>query len=409
MRMIIALAFSLMPSLAFAAGATAIPSTCGAPAAMPDGWPVAAPAKEGLDPGLICSIGPALKGLTAVNSDGAVVALHPNSVVVVRHDTLAYEHYFRGYDTHTLHPIASISKSVVALLAGIASDQGLLRRVDARVFSYFPNDSDLQSQDKDSITIRDLLTMSSGLSWPELAVPYADPSNIVRQMAHASDPYRFVLARPLAATPGTAWNYNSGGVELLGDILMQVTHQPLDRFAQQALFGPLAIRDEDWAWVRAPNGNLAASGGLDLLPRDVAKIGQLVLNRGAWHGHQIVSAKWINEMTSRQVPLFRKANNLHVNSYGYLWWLGRSRVDDRDINWVAGVGWGGQKLYVVPSLDLVVAIAASDYEFFPAPDLVGSTALDIAVRAALEHGPNATASLKRLLPRPDEVTRTGRQ
>jgi hypothetical protein len=92
---------------------------------MPDGWPVAAPAKEGLDPGLICSIGPALKGLTAVNADGAAVALHPNSVVVVRHDTLAYEHYLRGYDTHTLHLIASISKSVVALLAGIASDQGL--------------------------------------------------------------------------------------------------------------------------------------------------------------------------------------------------------------------------------------------------------------------------------------------
>jgi hypothetical protein len=101
MRMFIVLALSLMPSLAFAAGATAIPSTCGAPAAMSDGWPVAAPAKEGLDPGLICSIGPALTGLTAVNADGAVVALHPNSVVVVRRDTLAYEHYFRGYDTHT--------------------------------------------------------------------------------------------------------------------------------------------------------------------------------------------------------------------------------------------------------------------------------------------------------------------
>jgi CubicO group peptidase (beta-lactamase class C family) len=136
----------------------------------------------------------------------------------------------------------------------------------------------------------------------------------------------------------------------------------------------------------------------------MAKIGQLVLNRGAWHGHQIVSAKWINEMTSRQVPLFRKAHNLHVNSYGYLWWLGRSRVGDR-----AGVGWDGQKLYFVPSPDLVVAITASDYEFFPAPGLVGNTALDIVLRAALEHGPNATASLKRLLPRPDEVIRTGRQ
>jgi CubicO group peptidase (beta-lactamase class C family) len=270
-------------------------------------------------------------------------------------------------------------------LAGIASDQDLLKRIDTRIVSYFPDNLDLQSQDKDRITVRDLLTMSSGLSWPELAVAYGDPSNIVRQMAHAPDPYRFVLTQPLAATPGTTWNYDSGGVELLGDILMQVTHQSLDKFAQQVLFGPLGIRDEDWAWVRAPNGYLAASGGLDLLPRDMAKIGQLVLNHGAWHGHQIVSAKWIAAMTSQQVPPFKKANNLRAASYGYLWWLGRSSVAGREINWVAGVGWGGQKLYVVPSLDLVVAITASDYDFFPAPNLVGNTALEIALRAALEH------------------------
>jgi CubicO group peptidase (beta-lactamase class C family) len=114
-------------------------------------------------------------------------------------------------------------------------------------------------------------------------------------------------------------------------------------------------------------------------------------------------------MTSRQVPLFGKANNLHVNSYGYLWWLGRSRVGNHEINWVAGVGWGGQKLYVVPSLDLVVAITASDYKFFPELNLIGNTALDIVLRAALEHGPNATASPTRLLHRRDEVIRTGRQ
>jgi CubicO group peptidase (beta-lactamase class C family) len=395
MRMIIVLALSLAPSLAVAAGAIAVPSTCGAPAAMSDGWPVAAPATEGLDPGLICSIGPALKGLTAVNVDGAVVALHPDGVIVVRHDVLVYEHYFRGSGAHTTHRIASISKSVVALLAGIASDHGWLKRIDARVFSYFPGGSDLRSQDKDTITVQDLLTMSSGLSWPEFAVPYSDPANIVQRMAQASDPYRFVLDRPLAATPGTTWHYNSGGVELLGGILMKITHQPLDKFAQQALIDPLGIWDGDWVWVRAPNGKFAASWGLYLCPRDLAKIGQLVLNHGAWHGHRIVSAKWINEMTSPQVPLFRLANNFHATSYGYLWWLGQSRVGGREISWVAGIGYGGQKLYVVPSLDLVVVVTASDYKLVPAPGLVGNTALDIVLHAALEHGPNAAVSLKR--------------
>src|SRR5262249_40026015 len=149
----------LMPAPALATETTVSPSNCAAPSEMADGWPVADPATTGLEPGLICSVGPVLEGLTAVNADGAVVPLHPNSVIVVRHGTLVYEHYFAGYGAHTLHPIASISKSVVALLAGIASDRGLLGRVDARVFPFFPNESDLQSQDKNTITIRDLLTM----------------------------------------------------------------------------------------------------------------------------------------------------------------------------------------------------------------------------------------------------------
>jgi len=405
MRMVIALALSLMPALAVAAGAIATPTTCVAPTVTSDGWPVAAPAKEGFDPGLICSIGPALKGLTAVNMDGAVVALHPNGVVVVRHGTLVYEHYFGRDDAHTVHPLMSISKSVVALLAGVASDHGWLKQVDAPAFSYFPDDSDLRSHDKDGITVRELLTMSSGLSWPELAVPYSNPANIVQRMAMAPDPYRFVLARPIAATPGTVWHYNSGGVELLGEILTKVAHQPLDQFAQQALFDPLGIRYADWVWGRAAHLKVAASWGLYLLPRDLAKIGQLVLNHGAWHGHQIVSAQWINEMASPQVPRFRKANEFHVNCYGYLWWLGRSRVGGQEINWVAGIGHGGQKLYVVPSLDLVVVVTAGDYNFFPETSLVGSTALDIVLRAALE----ATSSQKRLVSSGDETIRTGKQ
>jgi len=405
MRMIIALALSLMPSLAFAAGAIATPTTCGAPTASSDGWPVAAPAKEGFDPGLICSIGPALKGLTAVNVDGAVVALHPNGVVVVRHGTLVYEHYFGRDDAQRVHPLMSISKSVVALLAGIALDHGWLKQVDARAFSYFPDDSDLRSHDKDSITIRELLTMSSGLSWPEQAVPYSNPANIVQRMALVPDPYRFVLARPLAATPGTVWHYNSGGGELLGDILMKVAHQPLDQFAQQALFDPLGIRYADWVWERSQNDKLAASWGLYLLPRGLAKIGQLVLNHGTWHGHQIVSAQWINEMTSPQVPPFKWTNNSHANCYGYLWWLGESKVGSQEINWVAGIGHGGQKLYVVPSLDLVVVVTAGDYNLFPASGLVGNTALGIVLRAALE----ATSSQKQSVSNGDETIQTGKQ
>jgi CubicO group peptidase (beta-lactamase class C family) len=373
MRMIVMLALSLLPSLACAGDAT--PPTCGAPAAMSDGWSVAAPANEGLNPNLICNIGVSLE-----ETQGA----DPNGVVVVRHGTLVYEHYFAGGDANSVHGVASVTKSVVALLVGIAFDRGWLKSVDDRALSYLPGDAGLQSQEKDGITLRDLLTMTSGLKWPELAVSYSDPSNIERRMNVASDPYRFVLAQPLSAAPGTGWNYNSGGVELLGDILIKVSHQPLDKFAQQVIFDPLGIRN--WAWLRSSNGKLGASWGLTLRPRDLAKIGQLVLNHGAWNGQQIVSAQWINAMIAPQVPRPSSwpSGAYEAYSYGYLWWLGQLATRDRNVGWVAGVGWGGQRLYVVPSLDLVVVVAASNYNFGARQYLAGHTALNIVLHAAAD-------------------------
>jgi CubicO group peptidase (beta-lactamase class C family) len=379
MRMIVVLVLSLMPSLA--CRAEAVPPTCGPPADMSDGWAVAAPLNEGLDPHLICTIGPTLKTTQGADLDG---------VVVVRHGTLVYEHYFADddgmeYSADSMHDVRSVTKSVVALLVGIALDRGWLKHVDDRVSSYFPDDPGLRSQDKGSITLRDLLTMTMGLDWPELAVSYDDPSNIERRMNLAPDPYRFVLAQPLATTPGTVWNYNSGGVELLGAILMKVSHQPLDKFAQQALFEPLGIRH--WAWLQSSNGKLGASWGLRLRPRDLAKIGQLVLNHGTWNGHQIVSAQWISDMVTSQVRLPWQGRSVpyRAHDYGYLWWLGDLETRGRSVGWVAGVGWGGQRLYVVPSLDLVVAVTASNYKFGAQQYVAGYTVLDIVLRAALEH------------------------
>jgi CubicO group peptidase (beta-lactamase class C family) len=336
--------------------------------------------KRASTPALICKIGPRLEILERAS---------PNGVVVVRHGVLVYERYFvagTGSGADTLHGLHSVTKSIVALLTGIAFDRGWLTSINAPVLSFFPEYADLRTQDKYQITLRDLLTMTSGLKWPETTVSYTNPGNIEERMYVAPDPYRFVLAQPFVAPPGTLWNYNSGGVELLGDMLMKVSHEPLDKFAKEALFDPLGI--EDWAWARLPNGKFGAAGGLHLRPRDLAKIGQLVLNDGAWRGHQFVSTHWIKEMTSRQLPqwwLFRLPD-LHAYSYGYLWWLGRSSVGSREINWVAGVGLGGQRLYVVPSEDMIVVVTAGAYcRSFRAQDLAGNTALDMALSAAVTH------------------------
>jgi CubicO group peptidase (beta-lactamase class C family) len=363
-----ALAIVLLPAIARAA----TPESCPAPADLQDGWKTAAPAAEGLDPKVICAIGPTLENITEAD---------PNGVVVVRHGVLVFEYYFVGGTSDLLHGLQSVTKSVVSLLVGIAFDRRWLTNINASALSFFPEYTDFRTPDKDQITLRDLLTMTSGLKWPEMEVSYTNPANIYGRMALAPDPYRFVLIQPFVAPPGMVWNYNSGGVELLGEILMKVFSQPIDRFAKQALLDPLGIRD--WDWARLPNGKFGAAGGLYLRPRDLGKIGQLVLNHGAWHGHQIVSAKWTEEMTSRQQPLLDFAE-LHANSYGYLWWLGRSTVGGRDINWVAGVGFGGQRLYVVPSEDLVVVVTAGAYcGSYRAQDLAGATALDMALRATV--------------------------
>jgi CubicO group peptidase (beta-lactamase class C family) len=378
---LIAAAFCVLFAAAVARAST--PAECGAPTAMSDEWPVSPPAQQGLDPELICATGPGL----AKRTDAV-----PHGVVVARNGALVYERYFTTtgfavpYDANTLHDIASITKGVVALLIGIALDRGLLIDLDAPIMSSFPEYPDLRTPEKDRITLRHLLTMTSGLSWPERAISLDDAANIVHQGASASDPYRFVLARPVETTPGTAWNYNSGGVWLLGPILRKVSGQPVEEFAEEALLEPLGIREK--VWERFPNGDVITSGGLRLRPRDLAKFGQLVLNGGAWHDRQIVSAGWIKQMIAPQSP--RGAWFSFARSYGYLWWQGQSLMGDHDIEWVGALGRGGQRLYVVPTLNLVVAVTAGRYTAnggSPAPEsLAGDTALNsFVLPAALGH------------------------
>jgi CubicO group peptidase (beta-lactamase class C family) len=338
---------------------------------LPDGWHVATPAQEGLDPTPICSIAASLQGT------------NPDGVVVVRHNTLVYEHYFTDgttYGPDSVHSLYSVTKSVIGLLIGIAFDRGWLRDGDAPISSFFPGDIDLLTQGKSAITLRNLLTMTSGLQWPEMTVSYADPSNIERQMNTKANVTRFVLSQPLSVTPGTIWNYDSGGVEVLGNILTDVAHEPFDMLAQQALFDPLGIAHR--AWLSSSGKNLGASWGLWLTPRDLAKIGQLVLNHGSWNGQQIVSAQWISDMVAPHVSL--PEHFLHGGdggyAYGYLWWLGRTHIGDRRIDWIAGIGWGGQRLYLVPSLDLVIVVTANETN--PNSPQAGYTVLETVLHAA---------------------------
>ncbi|HEX8662633.1 MAG TPA: serine hydrolase [Beijerinckiaceae bacterium] len=333
------------------------PAACGAPAARDDGWAVARPEDEGLDPGPLCGLAVRLAAPDRPN-------LH--SVLVARHGRLVFEHYAAGEDERwgrplgrvehgpdDLHDQRSVSKSVTALLAGIAVGRGLLPGIDGPVMDFFPEYADLRTPERGRILVRHLLTMSPGLAWEEEQRPYGDPLNSAALMARSPEPYRFVLEQPVVAPPGAQYNYNSGATALLGKIVSKAVNAPLEEFARTALFEPLGITALEWGRLR--NGDVGAAWGLRLRPRDMAKIGQLVLNEGVWNGRQVVPAAWVREMT---VP---RITGQGTFLYGYQWWLGRSFANGRELRWAAAVGLGGQRIYVVPDLKLVAVVTAGLY------------------------------------------------
>jgi CubicO group peptidase (beta-lactamase class C family) len=332
------------------------PAPCGVPTAGTDGWTIATQPAAGFDSARLCALIKWLDGLGDANVHGVVVA---------RRGALVFEHYRTGSDERwgrslgnvafgpdVKHDMRSISKSVAALLVGIAVDRKLIAGVDAPVLGFFPEYAELRTPEKERILVRHLLAMSAGLAWNE-NVPYTNPANSEIRMTFAAEPYRFVLEQPMDSVPGEVFNYSGGTTTLLGRIVEKASGKTLEAFAREALFEPLGIGDLEW--VTMPNGGAAAASGLHLRPRDLAKLGQLMLARGQWQGRQVVSAAWIEDATAPHVEA------IDFLLYGYQWWLGRSLIDRREVAWLAGLGLGGQRLFVVPALDLVVVITAGYY------------------------------------------------
>ena len=160
--------------------------------------------------------------------------------------------------------------------------------------------ADLRTPDKDRIRLRDLLTMTAGLHANE-DVPWESRSNTERLMEESPDPYRTVLSAVVERPPGESWNYNGGCTMLLSAVLQKATGRSLPDFAREALFEPLGVKDFYWTSLKA-SGELAGHAGLRLRPRDMAKIGQLLLNEGVWNGRRIVSKEWLDESGTAALP-----------------------------------------------------------------------------------------------------------
>ncbi len=336
---------------------------CLPPIDLADGWSVAAPADAGLDQKALCA--------TLESAFAGDFNFH--GLIVERDQRLVAEAYRTGPDRPidvlfgignpfaadvafgptTLHDTRSISKSVVSLLFGIVAPDETL---NTPVYAYLSELKVLGANDRERITIEHLLTMSSGLDWDEGGLP-----NDETQLFARADLGRFVFDRPLRAEPGATWLYNSGSTAVLAEILRRRTGQSLTTLARERLFAPLGITD--WTWAVDLRGRELSFTGLRLRPRDMAKLGRMVLDGGKSGDRQIVPAEWIARSLRPRITTNIKLSESATAplTYGYQWWSGQTRYKNGTIPWYAAFGNGGQRIYLVPELDLQVIITAGEY------------------------------------------------
>ncbi|MGA2241250.1 MAG: serine hydrolase [Verrucomicrobiota bacterium] len=332
-----------------------------------DGWETASLNSVNLDINLIKELFERIGSNSYENIHG---------VLIVKNGKLVVEEYFSGQDSKgqyrsfkrdTLHEIHSATKSVNSILIGIAIDQHLIRGVDEKISTFFPEYSDIfTNKETDAICLKDLLSMTAGLSWDEWTYPYTDPRNDAAVMASKADFFRYVLERPIATTPGTKFVYNSGISLMLGEIIYKASGLRADKFAEHYLFSPLGITN--YFWGKAPNSVVNTLGGLALRPRDMAKIGCLFLNGGRWQGKQIVSEKWVKESTKQQIGANQLPTWFLADGYGYQWWLGSFHVRGQTVESYSARGRGGQFIIIFPTLQMVAVFTGwNDNELLRQP------------------------------------------
>ena len=307
-----------------------------------DGWIPSTPASEGMSSA-------ELQGTLELIRDQVFTKV--DSMVVARHGKLVAEGYFNGFGRDSLHDLRSTGKSFTSALAGIAVDQGLFG-VDDPISQHIPqfDRHENMSARKQAIQVYHLLNMNSGLEcndWDS-----SSRGNEVR-MYDKQDWVGFILDLPMAFDPGQATQYCTGGVVVLGNIISRESGMALDAYANSYLFGPLAIRDAQWR--RSPDGAATGGGGLRLRPRDAAKLGQLYLDGGTWHGTRVVPAAWVDVSQQRLYTLGR-------DRYGYLWWKRSFSRPSGNVDSFFTSGNGGNYIFVIPSLDLVVVFTGSNYD-----------------------------------------------
>lgn len=314
-------------------------------------WPEASPETLNIDP-----------ALPEFLSDAALAAPSITGAIVIRHGAIATEYIAEGWSRDDPVDIRSCTKSVVGALVGTARIDETLPDLSVTIGELIPDRIPADADPRiATIPLWSLLTMTSGIAW--------DWSTDYERLEAAGDPVLHTLSQPIAYEPGAFYAYNSGGSHLIGLMVAAAAGQPLEDYAATALFEPLGMAPG--VWRRSPQGEAIGGYGLQLAPRDMARLGYLYLHDGVWNDGQLITPEYIEQSTIWQ----SSGDPTGGSPYGYQWWVSSATGYEA----FYALGYGGQFIYVVPALDLIVVTAVGniDVPLFPPRPIIESTVIPL--------------------------------
>ena len=313
------------------------------PASINDGLKTESMYKAGIDPEKLINLVHNIKNNNYTN-------IH--SLLILKDGKLILEEYFHGFNREKTHPIRSANKSIGSILTGIAIDKHFIKNTEEKIYPHFKDYEINQKWDRrvKDVSIKSLLTMTSGYACDDHTIP---AFQCEEGMYKTNNWLEYALNLPMEHKPLEHFAYNSSSLILLSEIISQTSKMTIPDFADTYLFKPLGINAFNWGF--SPKKRTSIAGNATMKPRDMAKIGILMLNNGKWNNRQIISKKWVEEST--------KEHTISDNhrKYGYLWWIGSHQFGNDIIKGYWAAGNGGNYIFVCPQLNLVAAFTGGNY------------------------------------------------
>ncbi len=273
-------------------------------------------------------------------------------LLVIKNDTIAYEKYFRG-NTENSHTIAwSVTKSFVSALMGIAIEEGYIKSIQDKVIDYVP---ELKNTAYENITLKNILQMSSGVSWDENYSDFnSDINRFGRTLALGGSFEKFVKSLGKESEQGTHYRYSSADTQVLGMIIANATKRSLSDYLEEKIWQPIGM-ERNALWIVDDQGNEFSAAGLNASLRDYARFGRLYLHKGNFEGKSIVPSDWVTQSLTPDAPHLLPGYGL---GYGFQWWIPAGNEGE-----FMAVGICNQFIYVNPTKNVIIVKSSANSNY----------------------------------------------